>query len=92
VSEPNPYRDLKRNPLQEAKVTALLESIKATDLWENIEGRVANGKLQIAYTFLAQSGMADSQTPTILNAKRRPEAFGGITGSIFRLGFSKLIS
>src|SRR5271166_2582521 len=46
---PNPSRNFQRNPLQEAKVETLIESINATDFWKNVEGRVVNGKLQIAY-------------------------------------------
>lgn len=47
--KPNPFRDLKRFPIQPAKVEALIESIGTTEFWENIEGRVVDGKLEIAY-------------------------------------------
>lgn len=33
---PNPYRDLKGNPLQESKLQELLISIKRTDYWEGL--------------------------------------------------------
>lgn len=33
---PNPYRDLKGNPLQESKLQELLTSIKRTDYWEGL--------------------------------------------------------
>lgn len=46
---PNPFRDLKSNPLHQKKITALVESIDATGYWENIEGRISDGKFQIAY-------------------------------------------
>ena len=46
---PNPFRDLERFPLIPDKIESLIESFRATGVWENIEGRLVNGKLQIAY-------------------------------------------
>lgn len=46
---PNPYRDLKRLPLDPEKVEALTHSIKETSFWDNLLGRKANGGVEIAY-------------------------------------------
>lgn len=47
---PNPYRDLKGNPLQESKLQELLTSIKRTDYWEGLMVRphpAKEGKFEI---------------------------------------------
>lgn len=47
---PNPFRDLERCPLQEGKVAALVESIRTTGFWDNIEARPGrDNKPEIAY-------------------------------------------
>jgi hypothetical protein len=48
--QPNPYRDLVNNPLLPEKVEELVESIRATGYWENIEARIReDGKPEVAY-------------------------------------------
>jgi len=42
---PNPYRDIKKYPINREKVDALKESIKRAGFWDNIVGRVKNGGL-----------------------------------------------
>lgn len=48
---PNPFRDMKRYPINAAKVEALKASIKATDFWDNIVVRRApdGDGFQMAY-------------------------------------------
>ena len=47
---PNPYRDLKANPLIEQKVLDLMNSITLTGFWENVVVRKnAAGKYELAY-------------------------------------------
>jgi hypothetical protein len=45
----NPFRDLSRFPLRQDKVDKLAVSIKKNGWWENVVGRIVDGKLQIAY-------------------------------------------
>jgi hypothetical protein len=50
--EPNPHRDMKRNPLDKAQVKAVAESIKRNDWGENVIVRphpTKKGKFQLAY-------------------------------------------
>jgi ParB-like chromosome segregation protein Spo0J len=44
---PNPFRDLVRYPLQDARVTALMDSIDQTEFWDNILLRVKPGETSI---------------------------------------------
>ena len=44
----NPYRDFDGHPLQESRIERLMESIKTNGLDTTLEGRVVNGKLQLA--------------------------------------------
>lgn len=46
---PNPFRDLQRFPLQQRKVSKLVESIRKSGWWENIVGRVVDGKFQAGH-------------------------------------------
>jgi len=47
---PNPFRDLKANPLIEAKVVSLVDSINLTGFWDNVVVRKnAEGKYECAY-------------------------------------------
>lgn len=49
---PNPFRDMKRNPINPAKVEALKASIAATDFWDNLIARPApfdEGKFELGY-------------------------------------------
>ena len=49
---PNPFRHLERYPIDEAKVAALVYSIKDTTFWDNLLARKAPdnaGKKEIAY-------------------------------------------
>ncbi len=47
---PNPFRDLKTNPLIEEKIVGLMESINLTGFWENVVVRKnADGKYELAY-------------------------------------------
>ncbi len=43
--KPNPYRDLVNNPIDEAAVLELVESIHQTDFWDNIMARPAGNEL-----------------------------------------------
>lgn len=46
----NPFRDMERNPINEAKVAVLVGSIKETSFWDNIVVRPLNGeKYELAY-------------------------------------------
>jgi hypothetical protein len=46
----NPFRDLRRNPLNQEKVDELKESIHDTGFWNNVNARIGNdGKPEIAY-------------------------------------------
>lgn len=47
--EPNPYRDIENYPIDEDKVTALIDSIGQTGFWDNILARKKDGKFQLAY-------------------------------------------
>jgi len=48
--KPNPYRDLKANPLLKEKVAELKSSIETTGFWDNVVVRKAkNGDYQLAY-------------------------------------------
>ena len=46
---PNPYRDLKKFPIDKDKVKDLIESIKGTTFWDNIIVRKKGTKYQLAY-------------------------------------------
>jgi len=46
---PNPFRDMKNYPIDEAKVESLINSINETGFWDNILARKQNGQIQIAY-------------------------------------------
>ena len=46
---PNPFRNMERYPIDEAKVKSLVESFDRTGYWGNIVGRRANGKVEFAY-------------------------------------------
>lgn len=47
---PNPYRDLKANPLIEGKILSLMDSINQTGFWDNVVVRKnAQGKYELAY-------------------------------------------
>ena len=48
--KPNPYRDLKSNPLLKEKVAELKSSIETTGFWNNVMVRKSqNGEYQLAY-------------------------------------------
>lgn len=47
--QPNPYRNMAHYPIDEAKVEALVASIKQTGFWDNILARKDGMKVQIAY-------------------------------------------
>lgn len=47
--QPNPYRNMAHYPIDEAKVGALVASIKQTGFWDNILARKEGAKVQIAY-------------------------------------------
>ena len=50
--DPNPFRDLVRNPIQRDKVESLKSSISDTGFWDNIVVRpkpAAKGKYELAY-------------------------------------------
>ncbi len=48
--KPNPYRDLKSNPLLKDKIAELVASINTTGFWDNVLCRKAkNGDYQLAY-------------------------------------------
>lgn len=47
---PNPFRDIKRYPLENEKIEALRESIRSTSFWDNIVARIGkDGHPEIAY-------------------------------------------
>jgi ParB/Sulfiredoxin domain len=47
---PNPFRDLKRYPIDQTKVDALVASIKDTDFWDNLVARKdTDGSYELAY-------------------------------------------
>jgi hypothetical protein len=47
---PNPFRDLKTNPLIEEKIVGLMDSIHLTGFWENVVVRKnSEGKYELAY-------------------------------------------
>ena len=47
---PNPFRDLKTNPLLEEKIVGLMDSITLTGFWENVVVRKnSEGKYELAY-------------------------------------------
>ena len=47
---PNPFRDLKANPLIEEKIEELVGSINLTGFWDNVVVRKnVNGKYELAY-------------------------------------------
>lgn len=47
---PNPFRAIERYPLQDQKIKALRESIRATSFWDNLVARMGDdGKPEIAY-------------------------------------------
>lgn len=46
--QPNPFRDFKINPLDEAKIVALMSSINQTGFWENCVFRMKDGKPQLS--------------------------------------------
>jgi len=45
----NPYRNMDKYPVDEAKIEALEKSMKNTGFWENVIGRRNNGKVELAY-------------------------------------------
>jgi hypothetical protein len=46
----NPYRDKKRNPINQEKVEQLAESIEATDFWNGVYGReLKDGTVELAF-------------------------------------------
>jgi hypothetical protein len=47
--KPNPFRYMKRYPIQRDKVEALKASFRRTGFWENIVARESNGQAEIAY-------------------------------------------
>jgi len=47
--EANPFRKIKRYPINRTKLNALKTSIKETTFWDNVLARKKNGKYQIAY-------------------------------------------
>jgi ParB/RepB/Spo0J family partition protein len=46
---PNPFRDLKRYPVDRVKIETLKKSISDTEFWDNLLARKVNGEYQIAY-------------------------------------------
>jgi hypothetical protein len=46
---PNPYRDMKRYPIDKDKIQSLVSSMEQTGFWDNILGRKVEGIIQIAY-------------------------------------------
>lgn len=46
---PNPFRNFKRCPLRREKVERLKQSVRETGFWENLLGRRANGRVELAY-------------------------------------------
>ena len=47
---PNPFRDLRANPLIEDKIVELVGSIHLTGFWDNVVVRKnADGKYELAY-------------------------------------------
>jgi ParB-like chromosome segregation protein Spo0J len=47
--DPNPHRDLSRNPVDIFQVSSLQESFNRTGFWENVVVRESNGRYQLAY-------------------------------------------
>jgi len=47
--KPNPFRRIKRYPIDREKVESLKSSISETSFWDNILARKQNGEYQIAY-------------------------------------------
>ena len=50
--DPNPHRDLERNPISEEQVAKIIESMKQTGFWDNVVVRPhpqAAGRYQLAY-------------------------------------------
>jgi hypothetical protein len=47
--QPNPFRHLDRYPIRRDKVETLKASINDTGFWDNLYGRIRNGKPEIAY-------------------------------------------
>ena len=47
--KPNPFRHMERYPIQQDKVEALRESIRATGFWGNVVARIQDGEVQLAY-------------------------------------------
>lgn len=45
----NPFRHIERYPIREEKIAALQESIFETGFWDNLVGRKAGDRVQIAY-------------------------------------------
>lgn len=45
--QPNPYRDMNKYPIDERKVTALIESIRQTDFWDNLLARPLGNKVEV---------------------------------------------
>lgn len=66
---PNPFRDTKHYPIDPAKVTALVRSIKETSFWDNLLARKANGHgYELAYGVhrleaLKKAGIKDIDIP-----------------------------
>lgn len=47
--DPNPHRDLARNPISPEQVDAIIESIGRTGFWDNLVVRPAGERYQLAY-------------------------------------------
>jgi ParB-like chromosome segregation protein Spo0J len=47
--QPNPHRNMDNYPVNPEKIKVLRESIRTTGFWENIVGRINDGKPEIAY-------------------------------------------
>lgn len=47
--DPNPHRDLARNPISPEQVDAIIESIGRTGFWDNLVARPVGDRYQLAY-------------------------------------------
>ena len=47
--KPNPFRNMERYPIDEAKIESLMGSMDRTGFWDNVIGRERNGHVQMAY-------------------------------------------
>ena len=65
---PNPFRNLKRYPIDRAKVDALKRSIKDTDFWDNLLVRKAKNGVsgyEAAYGVHRLTALAEARIPEI---------------------------